>query len=268
MLPDLRTISAGGRTLGYREAGAGPVLLLLHGIGSGSASWEGQFGPLGERYRVIAWDAPGYGGSEGLSGEAPPVSDYGRAAGDLIDALAIEKVHLVGHSLGALVGAAFCSLFPSRLLTVTLADPAGGYANASEEMRIGRLEARLEALDTLGPAGMAKRRARDVLSPNASVGAVDKVRDVMSRLRPDGYRQAARMLHGSDIYANAATIKVPAMVFCGSADTVTPEASSRRIAEAIPGAAYRTLEGLGHIGYVEDPAAFNTALLDFVDRHA
>ena len=267
MLPELRTTVADGRKLAWREAGTGPALLLLHGIGSGSASWEWQFGPLSERCRVVAWDAPGYGGSDALPGDAPPVADYARAAGELIDALDIGELHLVGHSLGALIGAAFCRLYPQRLRTVTLAHPAGGYARASEERRAGALATRLRDLDELGPAGMAERRAPGLLSPDASAAAVAKVRAVMRDLRPDGYRQAAMMLHASDIHADAATIRVPAAVLCGSADTVTPEAACRRIADSIPAAEYRTLDGLGHIGYVEDPALFNRVLLDFLDRH-
>lgn len=264
-LPALRTARAGGRTLAYREAGAGPVILALHGIGSGSASWAAQLATLASRFRFIAWDAPGYGGSDPLPGETPAAADYGDAAAALLDALAIDKVHLLGHSLGALIAAAFCHGHPGRLLSVVLADAASGYAKATDEIRVRRLEARIAAMATDGPEAVATRRARDVLSPGASDALYEKVRAVQSKVRPDGYAQAARMLHGSDIHADAATIAVPALVMCGSADSVTPEDGCRGIARTIPGADYRSLEGLGHASYVEGPEIFNAALTAFID---
>lgn len=263
VLPELRTIDAGGRTLAWREAGEGVAVVLLHGIGSGSASWQGQLDGLGAGYRVIAWDAPGYGGSDALDGDTPAVADYARAVADLLDALGLGRVHLVGHSMGAPIAAAFAARRADRLLSLTLANPTAGYGHAGDELRVARLEARIRAIDELGPAGMAEARSREVLSPAAPLAALDKVREVMSGLRPDGFKQAARMLHSTDIHADARAISVPAMVMCGSADTVTPEDLARSIAAAIPGAEYRTLDGLGHVSYVESPEIFNAPLREF-----
>ena len=263
-LPPLETVRRNGRAIAYRAAGEGPPLVLLHGIGSGSASWEAQFDGLSPRYRVIAWDTPGYGGSDPLPGERPSSAAYGDAVADLLDGLGLEKVHLLGHSLGGLIAAAFSARHPERLSSVALSDAAGGYLNSPEEIRVGRLKARIEAMNTLGPAEVARKRAREVLSPSAPEETYEKVVRVQSRLRPDGYAQAARMLHNSDIFADAATIEVPALVMYGSEDTVTPEALGRDIAAAINGARYLTLEGLGHASYVEGPEAFNAALADFL----
>ena len=264
-LPPLKTVRRNGRAIAYRAAGEGPPLVLLHGIGSGSASWEAQFDGLSARCRVIAWDTPGYGGSDPLPGERPSSGAYGDAIADLLDGLGLERVHLLGHSLGGLIATAFSARHPERLLSVTLSDAAGGYLNSPEEIRVGRLKARIEAMTALGPAEVAKRRAREVLSPSAPEDIYEKVLSVQSRLRPDGYAQAARMLHNSDILADAAAIGVPALVMYGSEDTVTPEAIGRDIAAAISGARYVTLEGLGHASYVEGPEAFNATLTGFLD---
>ena len=107
-----------------------------------------------------------------------------------------------------------------------------------------------------------------MLSPGAPDTVYEKVFAVQSRLRPEGYVQAARMLHGSDIFADAAAIRAPALVMYGSEDTVTPESIGRAIAAAIPGARYVTLPGLGHASYVEGPGAFNAALTEFLDGPA
>ncbi len=268
MLPELTSVRAGGRTLAYREAGDGVPVVVLHGIGSGSASWAGQLDGLGPGYRVIAWDAPGYGGSDPLAGATPAVADYAAAVADLLDALDLDSVHLVGHSLGALIAAAFAARRADRLLSLTLANPTAGYAASGEQVRIDGLAARIGAIDDLGPAGMAASRAPAVLSPDAPPGALEKIRAVMAGLRPDGFKQAARMMYSTDIHDDARSVTVPALVMCGSADSVTPEHLARAIASAIPGAAYTTLDGLGHASYVENPEIFNAPLRAFFGRLA
>ncbi len=264
-LPPLETVRRNGRAIACRAAGEGAPLLLLHGIGSGSASWEAQFEGLSGRFRVIAWDAPGYGGSDPLPGERPHSGAYGDAVADLLDGLEVERVHVLGHSLGGLIAAAFAARHPRRLLSVTLSDAAAGYLNSPKELRVDRLNARIEAMTALGPAEVAKRRAREVLSSSAPEAAYRKILAVQSRVRPDGYAQAARMLHNSDIFADAVTIGVPALVMYGSEDKVTPESIGRDISATINGARYVTLPGLGHASYVEDPEAFNAALIEFLD---
>jgi pimeloyl-ACP methyl ester carboxylesterase len=267
--PEPRTAEIDGRAISYRAAGDGPVTLLLHGIGSGSASFQGQLDGLSGKLRLIAWDAPGYGGSDPLEAETPSAADYADAARALLDALGLkdtEKIHLVGHSLGTVIASAFAARYPEKLLTVTLASATAGYAKADHAARVDRLNARIATIRELGPAGMAASRGREVLSPDAPPQALEKVRAVMSALHVEGYCQAARMLHSSDIYDDIATIAVPALVMCGSADTVTPEALNRRIAAAIPGAVYRSLAGLGHACYVENPALFNDALGGFLEN--
>ncbi len=266
-LPELRNTHGNGRTISYREAGQGPVALFLHGIGSGSASFEGQLNGLSGQLRVIAWDAPGYGGSDPLPNQTPKSSDYADAAAGFLDALNVEKIHLVGHSLGTVIASSFAARYPERLLTVTLASATAGYAKAGHAARVDRLNSRIAAIRDLGPAGMAEARGREVLSLGASDAALAKVKAVMSGLNVDGYCQAARMLHASDIFDHIATIAAPTLVMCGSADKITPEELNKNIAAAIPGSIYRSLTGLGHACYVENSALFNQVLCDFLEAN-
>ena len=265
----LRKVEAGGRVISYRAAGdlSAPVLVALHGVGSGSASWMAQLDELPARgFRVVAWDAPGYGDSTPLAPSAPSAGDYAAALADFVASLGLERFTLIGHSLGALMAAAYCrGLEARRVERLVLASPAAGYGSLPEETRQCRTEERLAAMARLGPAGLAAERAAVLLSPHASAAAVEQVRVVMRALRPDGYAQAVRMLGAADIFTDAGGIKVPALVLCGSADTVTPEAGCRRVAEAIPGSAYEALPGLGHVAYVEDAARFNAAVLRFLE---
>lgn len=245
----------------YREAGEGPPLVLLHGIGSGAASWEAQLVALSSRFLTIAWDAPGYGGSDALTPAAPAASDYAEALEAFLDALGVGACRLVGHSLGALVACAFVRADPKRVTGLMIADPAAGYANADPTQRNERMAARLDLLDRLGPRGMAEERSGVLLSESATEEARKKVREVMAQIRPDGYRQAVAMLFGGDIHADAHEIKIPVLVVCGGDDTVTPPDGCRAVAKSFPNARFELLPGMGHASYVEGPEMFNEALL-------
>jgi pimeloyl-ACP methyl ester carboxylesterase len=262
--PLQRAVVAGGRTMAYREAGRGPALVLLHGIGSNSASWRPQLALLADRFHVIAWDAPGYGGSDPLVPAEPTPQDYAAALLELVNSLGILRFSLLGHSWGALIAAAFARHHAARVTALILANASPGYAAASLDIRRARVDGRIADMQELGPAGLAAKRAAALLSPNAPAAAVEAVRAVMSQLRPDGYAQAARMLGTANILDDARVITVPTLVIGATGDTVTPEEGNRRIATTIPGAHYASLIGPGHASYVEDPAAFNAQVTGFI----
>ena len=113
---------------GFREQGSGIPLTLLHGISSGAASWHKQMALPG--YRVLAWDMPGYGESPMLAAAPANAGDYADALARMLDRAGVEQTILVGHSLGALVAAAFAAKYPQRVLYLVLADVAQGYGQA------------------------------------------------------------------------------------------------------------------------------------------
>jgi pimeloyl-ACP methyl ester carboxylesterase len=264
-LPPLqRAAVAGGRTVAYREAGRGPALVLLHGIGSAAASWRAQLSSLSDRFHVIAWDAPGYGGSDSLVPREPTPQDYAAVLLELVNSLGLLRFALLGHSWGALIAASFARHHAPRVTSLILANASPGYAAASLDIRRARVDGRIADMHEHGPAGLAAKRAAALLSPNAPAAAVEAVRTVMSQLRPDGYAQAARMLGVANILEDARFITVPTLVIGATNDTVTPEEGNQRIAAAIAGSRYAGLVGPGHASYVEDPAAFNAQLTAFI----
>jgi pimeloyl-ACP methyl ester carboxylesterase len=251
-----RKLSVGGRALAFREAGQGPALVLLHGIGSGSASWLFQLEDLSREHRVIAWDAPGYGDSDAFSVQQPAPEDYARALSVLLAALQVKEFLLVAQSLGALVAASYARAFGAhRMLLIS---PAGGYAGDHH-----RIRDRLEQLDRLGPDGLAEKRAGGMLSPSPPPQALELVRWNYRRIRRDGYRQAAYCLANGDLRRDAAFCTGRVLVACGSADSVTPEAGCREIAAAFPQGSYRSLAGLGHASQAEGPALVNAMMREF-----
>jgi len=262
-----RAVAVGALRISYREAGTGPALVLLHGVGSGAPSWDGQLPDFAPRWRVVAWDAPGYGGSDLLPMPSPTAADYADALAGFLDALGIAEAAVVGHSLGALIAASFARRFPQRVTKLVLADPASGYGRLEPGERQSRVHGRLDLLRQYGPAGLAERRSSALLSVGAPAPARRRVREVMAAIRPDGYRTAVHMLREADIFADLPPA-APALVMWGEADGVTPPEACRKIAEAIPGCRRATLPGLGHACYVEDPEAFDRPLREFLEAPA
>lgn len=245
--------------IGYREIGAGPVVILLHGISSAAESWSTLAETLSGRFRVIAWDAPGYGGSDPLRIDAPRATDYADVMDAWVDALRIEAFHLVGHSLGAMMAAAYASTRPQRIKGLLLADPAQGYEKTDESTRVSVWNRR-ELLESLGPDGYAERRGAALLRPTPHPDALETVRRSMRRLRMEGFAPACAMLANDDIWNYLEHWRGPLLVACGERDTITPAQDAAALARRM-GATLVILPDAGHASYLDAPASFADALV-------
>lgn len=263
----LRTTGvADGRRLGYREAGKGTPVIFIHGLGPGSQSWEYQFTDIGKHYRVIAWDLPGYGGSDPLPKETPSSTDYANDLAAFMDSMQFQKAHIVGQSIGALIAACFANHHASRVLSLTLSGASSGTGTSDMAVREKNLKERLDLLANNGPDEFAQLSATKSLSEEAGPDVIDKLAEHISMVTDEGYNPAARMLVNADIYQELSHIEAPTLVMCGTLDAVTPEPSVRKISEQISGATYRRLPGLGHCTFFEGAAMYNSALLEHLNK--
>jgi pimeloyl-ACP methyl ester carboxylesterase len=253
----------------YREAGSAlrsdAALVLLHGIGSGSASWVYQLDTADTRHdaRVVAWDAPGYADSTGLEPAIPQAQDYAQRMWAWLDALGIHKVRLAGHSLGCLMAASAARLQPGRVAALTLLAPAQGYGTAAPEVGSKMIKDRLGMLAELGAEKLAQTRGPALLTPNADPEHVALAVDMMSRLHAAGYAQATHMLAHADIMADlrafSSASQVAVTVACGELDTITPAKACRALAQAV-GAHYESLGDVGHLCAVQASTQVNALL--------
>lgn len=235
-------------------------LVLLHGIGSNARAWAGQFATFASRRRVVAWNAPGYAGSDPLDTAWPVPDDYADALAGLLDHLAIARCVLVGQSLGAVTATAFATRMPHRVAALVLASPAAGYGVAAGATLPDAVAQRIVDLDALGPAGFAYARYARLLSDTASTEAHAIVRRAMTEVEPRGYAQAARLLAGADLVAAVTVLTVPTLTVWGDADVVTPPATCRCVADAVLGGRSVVLFGGGHAVATEMPDMFNATL--------
>ncbi len=248
----------------FRSAGMAPKVthVLLHGIGSGSASWAFQLGAAVGRsdIRVLAWDAPGYGRSTHLPMELPSAQDYAERLWSWLDALYVNQpVVLAGHSLGALMAASATRLRPHAVSRVVLLAPARGYGDAPLAERERVVQGRLGKLQQLGPHGMALARAAAMLSPGAAPALQEAVRETMAQIDPAGYTQAVQMLGQACLAQDLKTVACPVGVASGEADTVTTPANCDAVAQ--DAAAKRiSLGPVGHACPLEAAEAVNELL--------
>ncbi|CAI2786992.1 2-hydroxy-6-oxo-6-phenylhexa-2,4-dienoate hydrolase [Serratia grimesii] len=254
----------GDYTLSWREAGHGRPVVLLHGISSGSASWIKQFNDheLADGHRLLAWDAPGYGGSLPLTVSQPDATAYAAALAALVAELQLDQPLIVGHSLGALIGSAYAAGYPDGLCGLVLADPAQGYASAPEEKRQQVYGQRKQMIETLGPQGYGEQRAAALLCDNAEPQDIAWIRHGMQQLDPDGFLNAAWMLANDEISHYLAHYRGPLQVWCGDCDRITPPAAATTLAQQ-QDAPLRLIEGAGHASYLDAPVQFNRYLQDF-----
>ncbi len=255
-------VNIGQDIVSYRSCGAGQAVVLLHGISSGASSWLDCAMKLEKKAHVIAWNAPGYGRSSHLTMSHPKATDYAERLYAFLNALDIKECVLVGHSLGALMGAAYMHLqrgtapYAKHFMLMSPAQGYGSPAKAEKSQQV--LKERLDTLNTLGAAGMAQTRSGRLLSEQASEQARAWIRWNMQWLDTAGYTQAVHLLCGDDIhrYAPAADC---ASVYCGSADVVTTPSDSARLAKEFD-LPFQLFDGAGHACYVEKPEVVANAI--------
>src|SRR2546423_3667216 len=132
----LLTRSAGLPRIAYRVQGAGPALVLVHGVGGDASSWDEIVPRLKERFRVIALDLRGHGGSEPIRGECR-IEDFARDVIDVLDALGASRCRLAGFSLGGLVAQSVALDYPQRVEKLVLIGTAAERTEAERARLAG-----------------------------------------------------------------------------------------------------------------------------------
>jgi len=261
-LPDLRFVAAdaaalrlAGPRLSYMEAGEGPVVLCLHGIGANSMGWRFVLAGLAPGARVIAWNAPGYFMSDPFVSEAPRAEDYADVAVGLLDALGIgAPVHVVGSSFGSLVGAALAARHPGRVARLALLGTSRGQRWKGDEERARMLAMRAGSIEQGGVA-LARSRWQALVAPGTGALVASLVQGMVAATDARGLMPAARCTDVADVVADhAPRIAAPTLVVTGTEDRVNPPEVGAAVAAAIAGSRLEHPIGIGHLPEIEAPA--------------
>lgn len=254
----------GPPALAADRAGAGDLLVFLHGVGGNRRNWTGQLRHFAPHFCAVAWDARGYGDSEDDDG---PLS-FDHFTADLLrllDYYGAARAHLVGLSMGGNIATAFALRHPGRVQSLVLSDTDRGMVHIPERERedfVRRRRDPLRAGQTF--AAMAPGVVGSLLGPNASDAARQALLDSMLRLRKDAYIKAVEATVDFDATGTIGNIACPTLVVVGEYDRLTPIAEAEAISAAIKGARLAVIADAGHISNLEQPDLFNEIVGDFL----
>jgi 3-oxoadipate enol-lactonase len=257
-------LRANGLTFEVRIEGSsgGSWVMLSHPIATNMSIWESQIGALGSRFKLLRYDTRGHGASDVPSGDYC-INDLVDDAIGLMDALSIEKAHFVGLSLGGVTAIGLAMTYPGRLSSVSIcsarADAPAAFRAAWEERIHLAVERGMSALTE-----PTVRRWFAAVGSFEKPAAWDAIREMIGSTPVEGFVGCARVLQALDFEASLDKIAVPALLLVGDEDDVLP-GINRTMTARIPGARMVSITGAGHLPNVEQPAAFSSALLEFLD---
>lgn len=250
----------------YERAGKGPVVVLLHAFPLCRAMWRPQMTALQGAYDVIAPDFRGFGGSSPADAR-PSIERMADDVFALLDALKIlERVVVVGLSMGGYVALAAARKYAGRLRGLVLADTRAeadddaARANRDKLIEFARKHSARDVLEQLLP----KLLGEWTREKNAQV--MDEVRRIASAQPIEGIIAALQALRDRpDASASLASIRVPTLVLVGAGDAITPPPLAEKLQSSIPESKLVKIPNAGHLANLEQPAAFNQALLNFLN---
>jgi pimeloyl-ACP methyl ester carboxylesterase len=274
---ELQHVSIHGHSVGYRMAGSGPVLLLIHGIAGSSAAWREVMPTLAERFTVIAPDLIGHGHS------AKPMGDYSLGAyasgmRDLLGALGVERASIVGQSFGGGVALQLAYQHPECCERLVLVDSGGLGREVSWMLRFMTLPGSEYLMPILFPSFVRERGnelSRRLHRQGVRLGRVAEMWNAYASLTESANRHAfVRTLRGvidpsgQTVSANDRlylAAQMPTLIVWGAQDTIIPVSHAYAAHQAIPGSKVVVIDDAGHFPHVETPERFLEVLLDFID---
>jgi pimeloyl-ACP methyl ester carboxylesterase len=258
----METMKVGGLRIAYERAGSGPPLVLLHGyVGDGPATWRRQFEGLCGEFTVVAWDAPGAGGSSDPP-ESFGMAGYADCLAGFVGRLGLERPHVAGLSFGGALALEFCRRHPAIPRTLTL---VSAYAGWGGSLPPGVADQRLRQalkLSDLPPDAFAGTLMATMFS-EAAPEDIDEFGASMLAFHPAGFRAMARA-SAEDLRDALPDINVPTLLVYGDQDVRAPLTVAEDLRAAIPGSALVVLPGAGHVCNIEAPEAFNSTVRNFL----
>jgi pimeloyl-ACP methyl ester carboxylesterase len=254
--------------LSHHRAGAGPPLVLIHGIGSRWQMWEPVLGRLTHEREILALDLPGFGASPMPPPGTPPgLGSLTRLVAEFLDRAGLDRPHVAGNSLGGWVGLELAKL--GRARTVAGLSPAGFHDAAEARFQRASLWLAHRASRLIAPRAsrlLARPRARRLamgqyLARPERMSVADAAASVRALARAGWFDETLRAITSGG-FAGGERIDVPVTIAWGERDRLLRPAQSRRAARAIPGARLLTLRGCGHVPTYDDPEQVARVLLD------
>ncbi|XVQ09284.1 alpha/beta fold hydrolase [Spirillospora sp. CA-255316] len=259
----IRRVRTALGTVAVTVAGEGPPLVLLHANPGDHRDYDAVVPALSQRYTTYGVDWPGYGGSAGTAA-APSAMAYAEILPEIVDALGLDRVALIGNSVGGYAAASFAIAHPDRVTALVLVN-SGGFSALNPATRgFIRLMGRPSSMRLLAgrlPRFYLRRRTpavRQIIARDAARRGDPRANAVAAAL----WRSFAAPEH--DLRSRASAITAPTLLVWGSRDPMVG-LDAPGVRKAIPGARWRTLP-TGHAPFAEAPERFLGAVMPFLDE--
>jgi pimeloyl-ACP methyl ester carboxylesterase len=235
------------------DPGRGSGVVFVHGAGGTHEHWRFQVRHLAPRWNALAVDLPGHGESQGDGHRT--IQAYRDGVRDLLEALGIRRVVLVGHSMGGGIAQSFALSYPDRLAGLVLVGTGA------------RLRVHPDIFAAIQrDVGEAGRLISGLSYAPAAVSAtVASAAEAFARNRASVLEGDFRACDAFDLMGEIPEIRTPTLIICGEEDRLTPVKYARFLHEKIPGSELTVIPGAGHMVMLEKPAEFNRALTAFLD---
>jgi 3-oxoadipate enol-lactonase len=242
-----------------------PWLALSHSLACSVRMWDPQIAALKGRYRILAYDTRGHGGSEAPQGAytLELLADDLKA---LIDHLGAKNPHYCGLSMGGMIGQTFALKYPGVLRTLTLADttsryPAAAWPQWQERIKIAEDKGMAPLVEPTLQRWFTEPFRKSNPAPVAAIGKLIASTPVA------GYVGCCHAIPKINLTARLKEIKCPVLVICGEQDPGTPPAMAREIHHNAPGSKLVMIPQAAHLSNLEQPAAFTKAMQEFLAAH-
>ena len=252
-------------TLG-RVAGAGPPLVLIHGVGLDHTMWDPVVEVLAQQHQVLRYDLLGHGSSDDPPGPRR-LDDFVDQLLEVLDFHQIEISDVVGLSLGGLVALMTAARHPNRVRRAVLVSTVFGRS----ESQLTGVRQRLELAENEGLEPVADLAIERWFTPQWLVSHPAEAESVRQRLLTTdhvGYLKAYRLFAEADdlAAASAPDIEAPTLVLAGERDSGSTPEMAVALADAIPGGEARIMPGVHHLAPIEEPKLFSNALMEFLNQ--
>jgi 3-oxoadipate enol-lactonase len=241
-------------------------VVFIHGVGGSAKAWQRQVESFGKAgYAPLALDLPGYGGR-------PPIQriDFEQLSQDVEDQIekaGLVRPVLVGHSLGGMVAQTMLRRKPQGYQSVVLAGTSPAFGRPDGDFQKQFVEERLAPLRSgRSMAELADEMINGIMALGADPEGRKEAIASMAAVPPDTYKACVEAIVTFEERANLGRIEVPVLLLVGELDRQAPAAMMARMAPKIPGSTFVMLPGLGHLPNLENQAAFDAAVLDYLGK--
>ncbi|MDQ3073531.1 MAG: alpha/beta hydrolase [Bacteroidota bacterium] len=244
----------------------GLPIIFIHGFPFDHSMWEPQLNALPDKYYYIAYDIRGFGKSEGRDG-INTIEQFADDLETLMKNLSMEKAVICGLSMGGYIALRFAEKYPQRLKGLVLADTRS--EQDTDEARLKRA-GQVKEISKSGLDDFVDGMLKAVFADKnfvQNISGIPQLKRVMLSHDPKSVKGALlAMAARTDTTPSLPDIKIPVLIIVGEEDKITPPESAQKMHGMIAGSELTIIPGAGHLSNMENPQAFNNALLTFLDK--